>query len=232
MSLSYGEMLYNHQNTCRCGAHTQHRILRFVWKNNPARQTEIASGLKISLPNVKMGLARLRKRRLDWLCPECFTESLVNGVCEKCGFEPFEPVLPIEVRSDSQSPINHIHAGNLLGSQIGKNNSYASLKLHGRYGNDGQIVERRIDRGLENPLIRAVKSDVENELKRSYPSEAITDDAGRLAIKEVLEFRARYPLLAASKNLRQQLALNAIRRLTLLHPQLRRSVLAVGEVTG
>jgi hypothetical protein len=232
LSLTYSEMLYNNQNTCRCGAHTQHSILRFVWKNNPSRQSEIANGLKISLPNVKMGLARLRRRRLDRLCPECFTESLVHGVCGKCGFEPFEPVLPIEVRPGSQSPVNHIHAGNLLGSQIGMNNDYASLKLRGRYGNDGQMVERRIDRGLENPLMRAVKSDVENELKRSYPSEAITDEAGRLAIKEVLEFRARYPLLAASKNLRQQLALNVIRRLTLLHPQLRRSVLVVGEVTG
>jgi hypothetical protein len=81
-----------------------------------------------------------------------------------------------------------------------------------------------MERGIEDPLVRAVKSDVENELKRSYPSEAITDEAGKLVVKEVLEFRARYPLLVASKNLRKQLATNVLRRLSILHPQLRNSI--------
>jgi hypothetical protein len=70
-------------------------------------------------------------------------------------------------------------------------------------------------------LIIAVKSEVENELKRSFPSEAVTDEAGRLVVKEVLEFKARYPSLASSKNVRKQLAENVINRLRLLHPYLR-----------
>jgi hypothetical protein len=87
--------------------------------------------------------------------------------------------------------------------------------------NHGLVLKRRIERGIEDSLIVGVKSDVENELKRTFPSEAITDEAGRLVIKEVLEFRARYPGLATSKNLRKQLAENVINRLLLLHPHLK-----------
>ncbi len=90
-------------------------------------------------------------------------------------------------------------------------------------------MKRRMERGVEDPLIVGVKSDVENELKRSYPSEAITDEAGRLAIKEVHEFRARYPALATSKNVRRQLAENVVRRLRLLHPHLRSVTLLPAE---
>ncbi len=79
-----------------------------------------------------------------------------------------------------------------------------------------------VERRIEDPLIVGVKSDVENELKRCYPDESITDEAGRLVIKEVLEFGARYPRLATSKNVRRQLAQNVVSRLRLLHPQLRR----------
>jgi hypothetical protein len=40
----------------------------------------------------------------------------------------------------------------------------------------------------------------------------------KLCLKEVAEFRARYPLLAASKNVRKQLALNVMKRLEFLYP--------------
>lgn len=156
---------------------------------------------------------RLRQRDLSRYCPECFRPRLLNGVCENCGFEPSTPVLPVEVRDDSQSPTNNLHPGNELGSEV----DYTRLG----FVNHGLVLKRRIERGIEDPLIKAVKSDIENELKRSYPSEVITDEAGRLAIKEVVEFRARYPGLATSKNVRKQLAENVISRLRLLHPQLR-----------
>jgi hypothetical protein len=81
-----------------------------------------------------------------------------------------------------------------------------------------------MERGIEDSLVGAVKSDVENELKRCYPSEAITDEAGKLCKKEVLELRARYPGLASSKNARRQCAENVLRRLEILHPQLRNSL--------
>jgi hypothetical protein len=67
-------------------------------------------------------------------------------------------------------------------------------------------------------------------LKAFYPAEAVTDCAALLCVKEVLEFKVRYPLLAASKRVREQLALNVMRRLELLYPSVRRP--HVEEVTG
>ena len=78
-----------------------------------------------------------------------------------------------------------------------------------------------MDRGVEDGLVSSVKSEVENELKRLYPSESVSDEAGELCLKGVMEFRAKYPALATSKNLRKQLAENVINRFRLLHPQLR-----------
>jgi len=100
------------------------------------------------------------------------------------------------------------------------------------FENHWAILKRRVERGVEDNLILSVKSEVENELKRVYPGEAITDEAGRLAIKEVLEFRTRYPRLALSKNLRSQLAQSVINRIRLLHPHLRHLTILPQEAVG
>ncbi len=201
------------QNGCKCRAHRLHRVFQFAWGNPSATRKDAAHSLKMSEPNVRGAFHRLRQRDLSRYCPECFRPKLLNGVCENCGFEPEAPLYPQEVLTDSQSSTNNLHPGNELGTEV----DYLSLG----FVNHGLILKRRIERGIEDPLIVGVKSDIENELKRFYPSDAITDEAGRLAIKEVLEFRARYPGLATSKNVRKQLAENAINRLRLLHPQLR-----------
>jgi hypothetical protein len=140
-------------------------------------------------------------------------ETLFGGVCQSCGIEPSAPAVPFEANPGSQSPTNNIHPGNELGSEV----DYASIG----FVNHWLVLKRRVERGIEDPLIKAVKSDVENELKRSYPNESVTDDAGRLAIKEVLEFRARYPALATSKRVRAQLAERVIGRIRLIHPHLK-----------
>lgn len=210
-SVAYGGSPYNGHG-CKCGAHRQHRLLRYLWANPRAPQAAIAHELKISESNVREGLWRLRQRNLSRTCPECFAPKLFGGVCQNCGFEPDAPSLPIEVMPDSQSPTNHLHAGNLLGS-------VTDYKAVG-FTNAAVILKRKIEGSLEDPLVAGVKSDVENELKRDFPEEAITDEAGRLVIKEVAEFRARYPGLRP-KGLRMQIALNVMARLRLLHPQLR-----------
>jgi hypothetical protein len=209
-----------HSTPCRCGAHRQHRILRFWWENPSASRKAAARALKLSESNVREAFFRLRKRSgLERLCPCCFNTSVVDGVCHVCGFERDDPVLPVELRTDSQRAsvdvgTNFLHAGNLLGSRA---DYYAKLG----FVKHGAHLRYRIERAIEDPLIRGVKSDVMNELKRFYPPEPITDEAGRLCVKEVLEFRARYPGLAKSKNVRGQLAENVIARLQFLHPQLR-----------
>lgn len=198
---------------CQCGAHRLHRIFRFAWENPSASRKDCARSLKLSYSNVLEAFHQLKKRNLTLLCPECFKPALFSGVCESCGFEPEVPNLPIEVAFDSQSPTNNLHPGNELGSEV----DYNDLHLT----NHWLIVRRRIEKSIDDPLVRGVKSELENELKRTYPREMVTDEAGRLAIKEVLEFRTRYPALATSKNVKRQLTLNVMNRLRLLHPQLR-----------
>ena len=198
---------------CKCGAHRLHRVLRFAWENPSASRGDCAKALKMSYGNVLGAFYRLRKRDLTRYCIECNRPTLFNGVCVNCGAEREAPRILTAAVYDSQSPTNWLHPGNLLGSET----DYNRIGLV----NQGFVLKRRVERGIEDPLIIAVKSEVENELKRTFPSEAITDEAGRLVVKEILEFKARYPTLASSKNVRKQLTENVINRLRLLHPQLR-----------
>lgn len=210
--------------TCDCGAHRLHRVWQFAWSNPSASRKDAAKALKLSYANVREAFHELRKRDLTRMCPECGRLQLFDGVCHGCGFEPAAPVLPIEVRADNQYPTNWLHAGNLLGSET----DYDAIG----FASSGLVLKRRVERGIEDPLIRGVKSDIENELKRSYPSEAITDEAGRLAVKEVIEFRSKYPGLATSKNVRRELVRNTMNRLKLLHPQLRNVSVLASEVVA
>jgi hypothetical protein len=82
---------------------------------------------------------------------------------------------------------------------------------------------RRVERSLEgDPLIRNCKSDILEWLKGSYPKDDISDAAGRLVVKEILDLRARYPLLEGSRNMRKQVVQNVRNRLILLYPFLER----------
>jgi hypothetical protein len=197
---------------CKCRAPRLHRVFEFYWVNPSASRKDAARSLRMTETNVWGALHRLRLRNPSRYCPDCFSPKLLNGVCESCGFEPSAPLL-FDSLPGSQSPTNWIHPGNMLGTEV----DYKSIGFQNHWA----ILKRRIDRGVEDNLVRSVKSDVENELKRAYPGEAITDEAGRLVFKEVLEFRARYPDLALSKNLHSQLAQNVINRIRLLHPHLR-----------
>ena len=201
------------QKGCRCGAHRQHRILRYLWQNPSAPLKSVAADLKISESNVKEGLWELRQRKdLDRRCPECFAPQLLNGICQSCGFESDAPSLRVDVVPDSQSPVNHLHVGNLLGSEV----EYRSIG----FGNHWAILKRKIEGKLEENLVREAKSGVMEALKAFYPAESITDEAGRLIVKEVLEFQARYPGLRP-KGLGAAIISNVLARLELRHPQLR-----------
>jgi len=55
-------------------------------------------------------------------------------------------------------------------------------------------------RDKEDTLIRDCKSDLMEWLESSHPNEGVSDDCGRLAIKEVVELKARYPKLKTPKS--------------------------------
>lgn len=188
-------------------------IFREMWNNPCATIKTIMAALKIKESNVKEGRWELRQRGdLDRRCPECFAPKLLNGVCQSCGFEPDMPALRVDVVPESQSPVNHLHAGNLLGSDV----EYRSIGFENHWA----ILKRKIEGKLEENLVREAKSDVMQALKSFYPTDSISDEAGRLVVKEVLEFQARYPGLRP-KGLGAAVTSNVLARLELRHPQLR-----------
>lgn len=198
---------------CRCGAHRLHRVWQYLWAHPSAKRKDAAKALNISLTNVWASVHQIKMRDPERLCPDCFKPEVYNGVCHACGAERDTPNVPLGIMGDYQSPTNNLHPGNELGTEV----DYTSIG----FVNHGMILKRRIERGIEDPLTIGVKSDVQNELKRLFPEESITNEAGRLCIKEVTEFRARYPGLARSKNVRKQLTENVMARMQLLHPQFR-----------
>ena len=223
MTLAYAELTYI-ENTCRCGAHRLHRVFQFYWSNPSASRKAAGQALKLSPGNVREALWELRRRDLSRTCPECFGPLLVGGVCQKCGFEPFEPVLPVEVMPDSQHPSNALHPGNMLGSSI----DYKEIAKAYGWSNQGFVLQRKMDRQIETPLLDVIRSDVANALDGGTKPE-ITEEAGRLCIKEWREFQARYPRMSSSKLARRQLTENVLGRLWLLHPELNVRVLAHGR---
>lgn len=214
MTLSYQAKDTPSHESCECGHHRKHQVWKLLWDNPSITRKEIARELRISPNNVRVIMQLLHRMGLSRRCPECFMPKLLSGVCQACGFEPAAPVVPLDVviTFDQQSPTNHLQPGNELGSEL----DYHRVG----FTNHGTVVQRWIQGAMEDPLIRAVKSDVMNELKRCYPSEVITDYAGKLSVKEVLEFRAKYPILATSKNLRRQLAANVVHRIKMLYPSI------------
>ena len=170
----------------------------------------------MSLSSVEVGLHRLRRRNLERLCPFCFRESVVGGTCTSCGAERDAPSLPLEVAFESQSPTSLLHPGHMLGSQI----DYDAVARSYGFSNRGMVLERKIQRQIAVPLLDGVRSDIGNALNGDATPE-LQDEAGRLAIKEVAEFLSAYPSLRTSKLARRALVANVLRRLRMLHPNLR-----------
>lgn len=195
-------------SSCQCGTHTQHRVFRYKYANPSASRAAMSQALRMTPANVKKTLQRLRKADLSRRCPECFKDQVLEGVCHSCGVEIEAPSVAADASFNQLSPTNRLHAGNLLGSEV----NYRGI----RFENHWAILKRRMDATLEDSLLRGVKSDVMNELKRFYPSEVITETAGRYCVKEVIEFRANFPRLATSKNVRKQLTERVMKRLALV----------------
>ena len=211
---AYANVTYN-GNGCRCGAHRLHRVFQFFWANPSASRKAAGQALKLSPGNVREALWELRRRDMAQVCPECWTGQLVGGVCQGCGFEPFEPVLPVDIMPDSQHPTNSLHPGGMLGSMT----DYKEVGKAYGWSNQGFVLQRKLDRQIETPLLDAIRSDVANALDGGSRPE-ITEEAGRLCVKEWREFQARYPKMATSKLARKQLTENVLARLRLLHPGL------------
>ena len=206
---------------CRCRAHGQHVMYRWLWyhPNGPLKQA--SKDLGISHDAAKQRSSRvLRRPDISRLCPECFRPSLEGLVCTECGTELDAPELPQGIRFDETSPVYTIQPLNGLGSLT----SYSSLGLQYGGRNMAHLVEKPTDYLLER-----AKSLLWEELKTSMPGDMVTDEAARMLSKEVRDFRARYPGLARSRFVANQLVQNVVARLAARYPDLRGRTLPVGR---
>ena len=204
---------YNPQ-ICRCRAHTQHVLFRWLW-HNPGGTLKVASQeLHISYDVVRYAKSRLNRRGdLHLRCPECFKPALQGLVCSSCGAELDQPRIPIQGYFDSLSPVHVIQAGNGLGSET----DYQGLGLTYGHRNIRHLVERP-----EDPFLERAKSELWQELKEVMPSDGVVEEAARLLSREVHDFAARYPDLCRAKGLSRQLVENILALMRLRYPALRK----------
>ncbi|HEV2225702.1 MAG TPA: hypothetical protein VGR56_02725 [Nitrososphaerales archaeon] len=240
MTLEYVEPPYNGHG-CKCGAHSQHRLLRFLFENRGATLRTAAEELHLSYPNVRMISTRL-KRRPDRgrLCPMCFAPDFFSASCHTCGFTiDGSPPTTTVIDPEASSPVHRILPDRGLGGYVsranyaslarkmyhGENLSHAQLKRHA--ANLSHLAEPKGDR-----LMSSVLSKLLEELKRTYPDDSVSEVAARLAAEEVKAFRTNYPSLTAPKGLGDQLVRNVLHRIEILYPHFRRQAQQRNDATS
>ncbi len=199
----------------------------------PARDAEgCRRGLHTSYGTVKVLWHKL-KHRGDFarLCPLCLNPSRLNGGCSTCGAEIDHNSGQTSASYDTQSPVHRILEGKGLGSEVKvsdlrrilrpANPSLTSYKVNGRAMRLNATL-RNSERRREDPLARAVKSDVLQALKEACPDDQVRDIAARMIEHEVSEFRLKYAGLSLNpKGLREATGRIVLARLEILYPQLR-----------
>jgi hypothetical protein len=187
---------------------TQARLFKYLWYHPDASLVQAAQELKISYGGIKKKHYLLKKRQdLHIRCPECFRPTFYNLTCQSCGFEGDRPSVPIEGYFDQVSPVHSIQPLNGLGSQT----DYSLLRF--AYG--GRNIKHLVERS-EDVFLESCKSLLWQELKKYMPKDEVVEEATRLLEKEVVEFRAKYPLLINAKDAKRQIVSNVVERLKMV----------------
>jgi hypothetical protein len=187
---------------------TQARLFKYLWYHPHSNLKQAAQELKISYSNAKKTHYLLKMRKdLHIRCPECFRPTFFSLVCQVCGFEGDRPFVPIEGYFDQVSPVHSIQPLNGLGSQT----DYSLLRF--AYG--GRNIKHLVERS-EDVFLESCKSLLWQELKSYMPQDEVVEEATRLLVKEVIEFRAKYPLLVNAKDAKRQIVSNVVERLRLI----------------
>jgi hypothetical protein len=202
--------IYTPREACRCGAHSQHAVYRFLFDNPGASLKLVAKELGMTYLAVRLAKHRLiRRPDISRLCPQCFSPSFFNLACSRCGFEGDRPLLPEGVRFELTSPVHMIQPGAGLGSST----DYRGLHLQYGARNVQHLAERPQD-----PLLERCRSLLWEELKSAMLSDGVTEEASRLLVRHVSEFRARFPSLLRAQGLASQLVENVMELLRLRYP--------------
>jgi len=214
LSIQTGYKSANLTTACRCGAHALHSTYRWLWANPSGSLKAMSRDLKISYACAKQRSSRLKRRAdISRRCPECWSPSLEGLTCRNCGVELDTPILPEGVRFGETSPVHTIQMLNGLGSVT----NYGSLGLTYGARNVQHLAERPDDSFSES-----CKSRLWQELKEVFPDDGVTEEATRMLVKEIAEFRCKYPGLVRKKGVGDQLVSNVVARLALRYPALRR----------
>jgi len=201
---------------CRCGAHIQHLVYKYLFNHPSASLKAAAKVLHVSYASARQAKSRYQRRANPNLrCPECFQPALRVEGCTSCGFEIDKPGLKFEADSKSQSPTHVIRPQGGLGTEV----DYNKLGLCYGGNNIAHIVEKASD-----PLIERCKSDMWGKLKEVMPADGVVDEATKLLTREIAELRQKYPALAKSTKARSQLVVNVLKILSLRYPSLRKFV--------
>lgn len=204
---------------CRCGAHAQHKVYRFLFYNPGVPCNLVARELGMSHLAVRLAKSRLARRKdIHLRCPECFKPTLQRWVCTNCGVELDQvPVMPDEV--EDSSIVHRIQPFDGLGSLTAYKGgldavgNWAPMKMQYGGANIKHKVERPTNRLLEN-----CKSLLWQELKGPMPRDEIVEEANRLIMREVRMFQAQHAPLVRSKKLAEHLVSRVFQVLKLRYP--------------
>ena len=187
-------------------APSQSKVFRYLWAHPNAPLVLVAKETHLSYIAARVAKHNLSRRKdLARLCPECFQPTLEGLVCRTCGVELDQP----EALESDGSPVHSIQPLNGLGSQT----SYLALRFS--YG--GQNIAHLVERA-SNSFLERCKSLLWGELKGPMLPDGTVEEANRLLVKEVIDFRARYPMLAKSKRAAEQIVENVMGKVRLRYP--------------
>jgi hypothetical protein len=204
--------------SCSCGKHALHQLYSFYWKypglyRTRGGLTRAAKELHVNYGTLKKTAFRLRRLPdVSRRCPLCFEPELEGLACRNCGVELDAPTLPDGIRFEETSPVHTIQPLKGLGSLT----DYRHLHLEYGAQNVKHIAERPDD-----AFVESCRSELWGHLKGVMPPDSVTEEANRLLMKEIIEFRSKYPGLVRAKGVRSQIVTNVVGRLALRYPALR-----------
>ncbi len=189
---------------------SQAKVFTFLWNHPNTSLVLAAKELHMSYVAVRVAKCRLMKRRnIHLYCPECVRPTLRGLFCQSCGVELDTPNISVDVNFNSQSPVHTIQPLNGLGSET----NYAALHLQYGGRNIAHLVEKARD-----PFLERCRFELWEELKGPMLRDGVVEEATRLLMKEVLEFRARYPTLTHVRGASRQLVANVVALVKLRYP--------------
>ena len=177
---------------------------RFFHLNATLKETAI--NCHVGYEAAKKAWSRLKNHHdLLKLCPACWQELIIDGVCQSCGRE-FKTSFKYSEGADSetQAPVYKLMPFGGLGTQTDYN------KLGLKYG--GRAIQHVVEHGPNSDRkLETLRDKLLQELKGKYNRDDVLDFAERLLMIEYDRLRKLYPDLL-NKHGMNNMIINAVSR--------------------